>query len=114
MNKGKNLITLYERNINQVVKILKKINPERIILFGSVAYGEIHPDSDIDICVIKKTKNKWIVQDKIWDLLWNSDFDWKIEPNIKVYPPSVYYDWLSRNDPFIEEIEKGQVLYEKR
>jgi len=93
--------------------MIKKYKPEKIILFGSVAKGKIHPNSDIDICVIKKTRDKWKVKKKISTLLWNSNFDWTIEPNIKIYPPSIYYDWLKRNDPFIEEVEKGKVLYEK-
>lgn len=105
---------IYEQKIDQLVKILKTLDPEKIILFGSLAQGKVQPDSDIDLCVIKKTKDKWRVQEKISDLLWDADFDWKVEPDIKVYPASVYYDWLSRNDPFIEEIEKGKVLYEKR
>lgn len=104
----------YHSKIKKLIKILKNLDPEKIILFGSAAQGKINKDSDIDICMIKKTKDKWKVKSKISNLLWNSDFDWEIEPDIKIYPPSVYYDWLSRNDPFIKEIEKGKVLYEKR
>ena len=104
----------YEQETSKIVSVLKKLNPQKIILFGSAAQGKIHPDSDIDICVIKETKDKWLVQNKIWDLLWDADLTWGIEPDIKVYPPSIYYDWLSRDDPFIAEIEKGKVVYEKR
>jgi len=104
----------YGKEIKKIVSVLKKLNPQKTILFGSVAQGKIHRDSDIDICVIKETKDKWRIKDKIWDLFWDADFDWEIEPDVKIYSPSVYNDWLLRNDPFIEEIEKGKVLYEKR
>jgi len=39
----------------EIIARLKPINPEKIILFGSYAYG--HPDrnSDLDICVITES-----------------------------------------------------------
>lgn len=36
-----------------VRRIVKVADPERIILFGSLARGEADPDSDIDLLVIK-------------------------------------------------------------
>lgn len=44
------------RNINLLPEITRRIlsvsNPEKIILFGSYARGDIHRDSDIDLLVI--------------------------------------------------------------
>lgn len=102
----------YNHKIKKLVKILEKIEPEKIILFGSVAQGEIHKDSDIDICVVKKG-DRLAIKRKIWDLLWKADYDWEPEVDVHVYPPDIYQDWLSRNDPFLEEVEKGKVLYER-
>jgi len=43
-----------------IVERLKPLNPYKIILFGSYAYGEPNEDSDLDICVVEKDyKNKW-------------------------------------------------------
>ncbi len=36
----------------QIVERLKPLNPEKIILFGSYAYGTPHKDSDIDLYVV--------------------------------------------------------------
>lgn len=36
-----------------IVEKLKPLNPEKIILFGSYAYGTPTENSDLDICVIK-------------------------------------------------------------
>ena len=36
----------------EIVSRLKPINPERIILFGSYAYGNPDKNSDLDICII--------------------------------------------------------------
>jgi len=37
-----------------IVEKLKPLNPVKIILFGSYAYGTPDADSDLDICIIKK------------------------------------------------------------
>jgi predicted nucleotidyltransferase len=36
----------------EIVSRLTKINPDRIILFGSYVYGKHDKNSDLDICVI--------------------------------------------------------------
>src|SRR5690554_2901430 len=42
--------------INNVVDIIiKNVKPDKIILFGSYAYGEPHKDSDLDMLIIKDT-----------------------------------------------------------
>jgi len=54
----------------QIVEKLMYLKPEKIILFGSYAYGEPNEDSDLDICVVEKDyKNKWEEKRKIDDLL---------------------------------------------
>lgn len=45
--------------INEIVeKIKKKYKPERIILFGSYAYGVPTAESDIDLLIIKRTTER--------------------------------------------------------
>lgn len=39
----------------EIVEKLKPLNPLKIILFGSYAYGMPTEDSDLDICVISNT-----------------------------------------------------------
>jgi len=43
-----------------IVKRLKPLNPEKIILFGSYAYGTPNANSDIDLYVV--TKDEFIPQ----------------------------------------------------
>ena len=38
----------------EIVKRLKPLDPHKIILFGSYAYGKPNEDSDIDLCIIEK------------------------------------------------------------
>ena len=61
-------------NINkikkEIVEALKPLNPEKIILFGSYAYGNPTENSDLDICIIEKSyNNKWEEKAKIRKLL---------------------------------------------
>jgi len=84
----------------EIVKRLKPLSPEKIILFGSYAYGTPTEDSDLDICVVETNyKNKWKEKKKIRDLL--SDIRIPIDilnPRIDEFEfykneiNSVYYD----------------------
>jgi len=45
-----------EELISEIVdRILRVVQPERIILFGSAAAGTMSPDSDIDLLVIEES-----------------------------------------------------------
>jgi predicted nucleotidyltransferase len=44
----------------EIVQKLKPLSPEKIVLFGSYAYGEPHEDSDIDLYVV--TNDNYIPQ----------------------------------------------------
>ena len=43
---------------NIKAQIISACNPEKIIVFGSIAKGIIKPDSDVDLCVVMDFKNK--------------------------------------------------------
>lgn len=46
--------TLDSALLDQIVRrIVKEVHPERIILFGSAARGELGADSDVDLLVVK-------------------------------------------------------------
>lgn len=56
-----------------IVEKLKPINPLKIILFGSYAYGTPTEDSDLDICVVKqevksKSKEKREIRERLKEL----------------------------------------------
>ena len=44
------------RNITK--KIIKSLSPQKVILFGSYAYGNVTFDSDVDLLIILDTKLK--------------------------------------------------------
>lgn len=41
-----------------VRRIVEAVHPEKVILFGSAARGEMGPDSDLDLLVVKSGVNK--------------------------------------------------------
>ena len=84
----------------QIIKALMPLKPDKIILFGSYAYGTPNEDSDLDICVVEKDyENKWNEKLKISKLLDDIRFPIDIlNPKIDEYEfyskeiNSVYYD----------------------
>ena len=48
------MITISDSIINQLTDcIVKEVNPVRIVLFGSIARGQTHEGSDVDLLVIE-------------------------------------------------------------
>ncbi|MCX6049644.1 MAG: nucleotidyltransferase domain-containing protein [Chloroflexi bacterium] len=41
----------FQADISVILSILKSYNVRKVILYGSVARGDFHKDSDLDICV---------------------------------------------------------------
>ncbi len=39
----------------EIVERLKPLNPDKVILFGSYAYGTPNEDSDVDLFLVKET-----------------------------------------------------------
>ena len=57
-----------------VRRVVAAARPEKIVLFGSAARGEMGPDSDIDLLVIKGGKfNYWRVMTSIYRHLQGKD-----------------------------------------
>jgi hypothetical protein len=50
-------------------EVAERFQPEKIILFGSHAYGRPHADSDVDILVIMPCRNQL---DQAYKILWPS------------------------------------------
>jgi len=55
------LAARYEREIARIVEQLRaRFAPERILLFGSAARGELREGSDIDLIVVVRTEQRWL------------------------------------------------------
>jgi predicted nucleotidyltransferase len=93
-------------------KIVKEYDPDKIILFGSYAWGEPGPDSDVDLFIVKETGDSLIERHKkIGWLLFGSG----IPIDVLIYTPSQVKRLLDTQDFFIEDVfSKGKILYEKK
>jgi predicted nucleotidyltransferase len=102
-----------QEQIHSIVnKIVSQANPEKVILFGSYAWGKPNRDSDVDLLVVEKSDKG------------------RLERGIKlreaIFPAGVAVDIISytpeelelavneHRNLFLEDIVRnGQVLYEK-
>ena len=51
--------TITEGRLQEIVRrIVDAVPPEKIILFGSAARGEMGPDSDVDLLVVKRCAHR--------------------------------------------------------
>jgi len=97
---------------NQAIECIKKYNPEKIILFGSYARGEIDEYSDLDFVVIKKTKKRFL--ERLIEVAKLIDNDLG-QVDVFVYTPKEFQRMIEWENPFIENVLKeGRVIYEKK
>ncbi len=99
--------------INDVAKrIVERFNPERIILFGSYAYGKPHAYSDVDLLVVMESKERPLAKQlEISRALSPHPFGM----DILVRAPRQIKERIAMGDYFLREIStKGKVLYERR
>ena len=104
----------YQQYIPLIVEELKKAEPEKIILFGSYAYGQPNEDSDLDILVIKDIEAAKVREFRI-DLklkLWNIIQKLNIPIDIFVDSQQSIDQRIEDGDQFYKEIiSKGTVIY---
>ncbi len=99
-----------ENKIKEVAeKIGKKFQPEKIILFGSWAWGNPNDQSDVDLCIIQDTEQSIReVGRAIDDFVFPRPFPL----DVIVYTPEQVERALAKGDFFITAIvSKGKVLY---
>ena len=99
---------------NEIVeRIVDRYQPEKIILFGSHAYGRPDADSDLDLLIVKQTKEHPIDRRVQVRTILRS-----IKAGLAISPIVVTRDEiegrLALGDQFAQEIiDRGLVLYER-
>lgn len=99
-----------QRTISSFARqVARQFNPQKIILFGSYAYGKPTEDSDVDMLVIMSFKGKGA--EKATEILLATDPRFPID--LLVRTPEQVRMRIKLGDFFIREItQKGKVLYE--
>jgi len=92
-----------------ISRIASQFNPKKIILFGSYAYGNPRPESDVDLLVVMDTPLREAEQ----ALRIRQHVNPLFGVDLLVYTPSRLEQRLEWGDSFLKEIiEKGLVVYE--
>lgn len=90
-------------------RIVERFRPEKIILFGSYAYGRPHADSDVDLLVIMPARNELDQAFKI-----RCEVPTQFPMDLIVLKPQNVKWRLEERESFVTEIiAKGKTLYEK-
>jgi predicted nucleotidyltransferase len=102
--------------LQQLVERIKQFDPEKIILFGSYAYGTPNNASDVDLFVVKNLDIQDIRQTRIemrrslFNIIWEN----KIDLDLLVDNEEHINYRINIGDRFYEELTtKGKILYAK-
>lgn len=104
--------TRLEQELKRIMEIIvREYKPQRVILFGSLAQGDVHEWSDIDLAVVKETQQRFIKRiGEVFELTHP-----RLALNVIVYTPEEvtrmekegHYFWRD------EITGKGKVLYDR-
>lgn len=92
-----------------VDQIIALFHPQKIILFGSYAYGTPKPESDVDLLVILDTQKSGLEQAAAIC----RQIQYRFGLDLVVYTPQDLAQRLKWGDSFLKEItRRGTTLYE--
>lgn len=101
---------------NEIIEFLRPIDPEKVILFGSFAYGTPNADSDIDLYIVTKEniipqtfEENFQIKKRVYQAL--SKFRKKYASDIIVHTIPVHQKFIALGSSFSKEImQKGIIL----
>lgn len=104
---------------NCVLERLKTVDPSKVILFGSHAYGTPHVDSDIDLLVVtndefmpKSFSAKMEVYLRVAEAI--AEIEKEVPIDLIVHTKAMHTKFIALNSMFARKIlSDGDILYEK-
>ncbi len=95
------------KGLSAIINQLKDYKPKKIILFGSYAYGKPTPESDVDLVLIKETKDPFHDRLKKARMLLRTT----TPVDIFVFTPREFAK-AQKTNPLLKEIaERGKTVY---
>jgi predicted nucleotidyltransferase len=89
--------------------IAEQFHPDKIILFGSHAYGTPHADSDVDLLVVMPARNQ---HDQATRIRWRLAAPFPVDLLVRT-PAQVKWRLRERESFLTTVLSQGKVLYEK-
>jgi predicted nucleotidyltransferase len=87
----------------------ERFQPDKVILFGSYAYGRPHADSDVDILVVMPTRHQHTQAARI---RWTVPAPFPMDLLVRT-PQNLQWRLYEGESFHTEIVTKGKVLYEK-
>lgn len=107
-------MTALQKEIKQITNLIRnQYKPEKIILFGSAARGEMKEDSDLDFFIVKNSnKPRHQRSELLYKIIRNLNYEYPID--FIVYTPTELQKQIKMGDFFIENIlNQGKEIYVK-
>jgi predicted nucleotidyltransferase len=95
--------------LDVMLKKIKSRNICKVILFGSLATGEMHRTSDIDLIIIEESDKRFL--DRLDD--WYRFLEPDVALDLLVYTPKEISDLVKWNRFIMRAVSEGEVLFEK-
>ncbi len=102
--------TALDRTIQHIRDVCKD-NLISVILYGSKARGDSLPESDIDIMILVRNRDK-VDRDKLYDFLLLDDVGYDINISLNIYEGEYFNQLSTMHVPFVKNVLKeGETLW---
>jgi predicted nucleotidyltransferase len=91
-------------------RLIREVQPEKVILFGSYAYGNPTPDSDVDLLVIVRAREGETRRERYLRVALALSPRW-FPADIIVHTPEEIEERLKHSFFLREILAKGKILY---
>lgn len=101
-----------EEELKRITEIIvREYKPQRMILFGSLAQGNVHEWSDIDLVIVKDTPRRFLERMRDIFLLTHP----RVTLNVVVYTLGEVEEMEKQKHYFWKDeiVSKGRVLYDR-
>ena len=101
-----------DKDLNEVISIIKKINPEKIYLFGSYSTSTFDDQSDLDLIVVAPSNDRPLERRlKLRRML--LEYDRRIGLDLLVYTPAEFKMLQEEPSSFVSSvIRQGKKIYD--
>ncbi len=96
--------------LEKAIYSIISLNPEKVVLFGSLEREDVHLRSDIDLLIIWKTDLPFLERLQVF----YDDIKPNVAMDILVYTPEEIEKLYRKNKFIAKVLDEGRVLYEKK